>query len=459
MPGKTDVVIVGGGIGGAALGALLSARGQKVALLEKNSIIGGRCASYKRDGFVVDVGVHLFGEGGAGPLGEVCRRAGEPDAIDWVLARNPRVAMHFKGQTVPFTRDLMMKNVEKKDLGPLAQIFMSVMTMTDQDLDKLWYVSLQDWIFRFTEDRAVLAMFGMLCGIYLCVTPDVASTTEFILCLKGVMKNKSSGYPRGGCVAIPEAYRRIIEKNGGEVRLSCPVDKILIENGAAKGVVVGGRAIEAEKVVSNADIKATVLELAGEGHFPAEYVERVKGLTYTAHVCALKVALDNKVTDQKMIMYAPDLSDEEMEEVQRAYIEGGPMPMVAGGMLNSPTNFDPDLAPEGGQLIFFGTRCERGQDWDEWKRILLEAMYKMFPGMEDHVLWAAIDSPDVVEKYAGEDGNVIGVGQTVDQVHERRPTHETPVENLFLCSAEAGGHGIGTELAASSALELADKLV
>jgi phytoene dehydrogenase-like protein len=128
-------------------------------------------------------------------------------------------------------------------------------------------------------------------------------------------------------------------------------------------------------------------------------------------------------------------------------------------MLNSPTNFDPDLAPPGHQLIFFGTRCERDQDWDKWKEVLLEAMRGMFPGLDDHLLWARIDSPDLIDAYAGEDGNVIGVGQTVDQIHDSRPAHETPVKNLFLCSAEAGGHGIGTELAASSALELAEKLL
>jgi phytoene dehydrogenase-like protein len=82
MAGRIDTVIVGGGIGGTAVGALLATAGQKVLLLEKNSIIGGRCASYERDGFIVDVGVHLFGLSGNGPLGEVCRRCGDPDAIE-----------------------------------------------------------------------------------------------------------------------------------------------------------------------------------------------------------------------------------------------------------------------------------------------------------------------------------------------------------------------------------------
>lgn len=459
MANKVDTVIIGGGIGGAALGALLAAAGQKVILLEKNSIIGGRCASYTREGFVVDVGVHLFGLGDKGPLGEVCRRAGEPDAIQWVLARNPRVAMHFRGKTSAFSREMMMENVEKKELGNLARIMLQAAQMKERELNELWHVTLLDWLSRFTTDDSVLAMFAMLCGIYHCITPDEASAAEFILSLRGVISSRSSGYPRGGCVAIPRAYQRILEKHGGEVRLSTPVEKIIIEDGRAKGVLAGGETIYADRVVSNADIKATVGGLAAAEHFPPAYVERIRQLTYTAHVVALKVALDSKITDQKMIMYAPNLSDRELAELKRQYLDGGPLPMVAGGMINSPTNFDPELAPPGCQLIFFGTRCERHQDWKKWGELMMTALREVFPGIDRHVLWTAIDSPDTVERYAGEDGNVIGVGQTVDQVQERRPTHETPVAGLYLCSAEAGGHGIGTELAASSALELADKLL
>jgi phytoene dehydrogenase-like protein len=459
MTEKIDTVIIGGGIGGTALGALLASAGQRVILLEKNNILGGRCASYERDGFIVDVGVHLFGLCDKGPLGEVCRRAGDPEAIQWVLARNPRVAMHFRGQTRSFTRDMMMENVEKKELGSLANIFLKVAQMNEDELNSLWYTPILEWLSQFTTDQSALAMFGMLCGVYFCITPDKASTAEFIIALRGVMQARNSGYPRGGCVAIPRAFQGILEKHGGQVRLSTPAEKIIIENGEAKGVIAGGQTIHAERVVSNADIKATIGSLADAKHFPAGYIDRIQNLEYTAHVVALKVALDEKITDQKMIMYAPDLSDEEIRELQKKYMQGGPMPMVAGGMINSPTNFDPDLAPAGKQLIFFGTKCERHQDWSEWGKIMMKALKEVFPGIEDHVLWTAVDSPDDVDQYAGENGNVIGVGQTVDQVHERRPAHETPVKNLYLCSAEAGGHGIGTELAASSAIDLFEKLL
>ncbi len=458
MPEKFDTVIVGGGIGGTALGALLAAGGQKLFLSEKNSIIGGRCASYQKDGFTIDVGVHLFGLTGKGPLGEVCRRAGEPDAIEWVLARNPRVAVHRGGQTRPFTREMMTSELEEKSVSRLAEIFAKMGQMTTDELNSLWYVPLKNWIEGFTSDRNIMRMFTMLCGIYLCVTPDVASTAEFVLSLRELLQARNSGYPKGGSGVIPLTYQRIIEKHGGTVRLSCPTERIVIEDGRAKGIVVGGKVIEADRVVSNADIKATVLELAGAEHFPREYVERVQNLTYAAHVFALKVALNEMITDQKMIMYTPDLTEEELEEIERQILEGQ-APPGAGGMICVPTNFDPALAPPGKQLIFFGIGTSPHQEWEPWEKICLNALKDVFPSIEEHILWKVTHSPDDIERFAGEEGNVVGVGQTIDQVHERRPTHETPVKDLYLCSAEAGGHGIGTELAASSALELSEKLL
>lgn len=46
-----DVIIIGTGIGGAAIGALLAHAGWKILILEKNKIVGGRYTTYKRYGF------------------------------------------------------------------------------------------------------------------------------------------------------------------------------------------------------------------------------------------------------------------------------------------------------------------------------------------------------------------------------------------------------------------------
>lgn len=59
-----------------------------------------------------------------------------------------------------------------------------------------------------------------------------------------------------------------------------------------------------------------------------------------------------------------------------------------------------------------------------------------------------VEAPDLINTYGLESGNIIGLGQTIDQIHERRPYVESPIKELYFSSAEAGGHGIGTELAA-----------
>lgn len=56
-----DVVVIGGGVGGTAVGAILSSQGLGTLLVEKNEIIGGRCSTYEKEGFKIDVGVHSFG--------------------------------------------------------------------------------------------------------------------------------------------------------------------------------------------------------------------------------------------------------------------------------------------------------------------------------------------------------------------------------------------------------------
>ena len=55
-------------------------------------------------------------------------------------------------------------------------------------------------------------------------------------------------------------------------------------------------------------------------------------------------------------------------------------------------------------------------------------------------------------------GETIGVAQTPGQVGARRPALATPISGLWLVGADAGARGIGTEMAAASALALMDEI-
>jgi len=62
------------------------------------------------------------------------------------------------------------------------------------------------------------------------------------------------GYARGGMGAVSGALRSAAEAAGASVRLSANVERVLIENGRAVGVVLeGGEEVRARVVLSNAD--------------------------------------------------------------------------------------------------------------------------------------------------------------------------------------------------------------
>ena len=63
-----DVVVVGGGIGGLTVAALLSARGVKTCLLERNSLVGGCVARVEFAGYDFEPGMGLYTSFGAGEI-------------------------------------------------------------------------------------------------------------------------------------------------------------------------------------------------------------------------------------------------------------------------------------------------------------------------------------------------------------------------------------------------------
>ena len=60
MSSKYDVIVVGAGLAGLRAAGVLEARGLSVVILEKRATVGGRMASHRVDGFVLDEGYQLI---------------------------------------------------------------------------------------------------------------------------------------------------------------------------------------------------------------------------------------------------------------------------------------------------------------------------------------------------------------------------------------------------------------
>ncbi len=71
---------------------------------------------------------------------------------------------------------------------------------------------------------------------------------------------------RGGIIAIPRAYESLARQLGVRFHLKTRVDRILVKAGRATGIRSGGRDIDADAVVTNADVLATYRHLLPDVH-------------------------------------------------------------------------------------------------------------------------------------------------------------------------------------------------
>ena len=69
MDGAKKVVVIGTGIGGAGVAALLAAKGHEVTLLEKNAFIGGKCSTFERTASSSIPGCTCTPWAGSAPMG------------------------------------------------------------------------------------------------------------------------------------------------------------------------------------------------------------------------------------------------------------------------------------------------------------------------------------------------------------------------------------------------------
>ncbi len=451
-----DCIIIGSGIGGSALGAILAKNGLKVLLLEKNKLIGGRCSTYEKDGFKIDVGVHGFCRSFKGPLGRVLEMIGMEKKIEWVPCRRPGQRFFHQGKFLKFPNDFK-EIFPKSDFVDLMKLLSEALKI--KDTSELDTISVELWLSKYSESSLLKRYLNYIATSYFVLPYYEASAGEFIKCLSTISRDMSIGYPKGGCISIPKAYTQAIEEFGGSLRIETAVKKIITEDGCVEGVELEtGEIISSKYVVSNAGIKETVNDLVGRKCFGKEYLKELDLLKYSMSALTLKIALKKPITNFKLVGYVTS----EDPETRFDSILKGKVPKEVELFIPIPSNFDPQLAPEGKQLIIAGTAVS-AQNFEKnqkkWVENSIESLEYIFPELPNNLLWFDISTPNDIELFGGKEASVIGISQNTDQVGVNRPSSALPIEGLFVVGGDAGGWGIGTELAAQSAIECSEVIL
>ena len=104
---------------------------------------------------------------------------------------------------------------------------------------------------------------------------------------------RSWGLSRGGTGAISNAIADAAREAGAEIRTEAPIEKILLKNGQAKGVVLkNGDEIYADVVSSSVDPRLTFMKMVGEEHLPDDFADDLKRYKYRGSSGKVNLALD-----------------------------------------------------------------------------------------------------------------------------------------------------------------------
>ena len=303
---------------------------------------------------------------------------------------------------------------------------------------------------------------------------DVLGPYVFVHTLALVLSWESASIVYGGTHSITHALQRAFSNLGGQFFVSQEVDKVVIENGRATGVILtDGTRVNARKfVVSDLGIPQTCQRLIGEEYFTESAFRRTKKIDYDrAQIWWGNIAMHElpEYTAQaqypdlgmqpRLYMGPKDVDYMSYKYQAEIWLNGWPSDFV---LLAAPDSiYDPSRAPDGKHTILVEEfaapyRFHSVADWRRMKKQVvgefLKHWQKYAPNMTwDNVIDAHITTPwDVINRNIDMDeGGWVNGAMTVNQADRFRPTPElsnyrTPVNDLYVCSSNLhSGGGIG----------------
>ncbi|QOV21599.1 beta-carotene ketolase CrtO [Anabaenopsis elenkinii] len=278
--------------------------------------------------------------------------------------------------------------------------------------------------------------------------------------------------PRGGTGALVQALVKLVTSKGGRILTEQQVEKVLIDNGKAVGVRVGGGQEYRAKygIISNIDAKRLFLQLMDTDEVDdadPELRPRLERRIINNNETILKIdlALDEPLHfpyhDHKDdYLIGSILIADSMAHVEQAHSKCtlGEIPDTNPSMyVVMPSALDPTLAPPGKHTLwieFFapyqiaaaqGTGL-KGTGWtDELKNQVadrvIDKLANYAPNVKTATIARRVESPaELGERLGAYKGNYYHIDMTLDQMVFFRPlpelaNYKTPIENLFLTGA------------------------
>jgi phytoene dehydrogenase-like protein len=296
-----DVIVIGSGLAGMTAANILGRAGYRVLLVEQHYKLGGMATWFKRPGgHIFDVSLHGF------PYGMIksCRRYWTDEIADSIVQlKGIRFDNPMFSLTTTYNREDFTKLLQEKfgiDPATIKAFFDTARGMNFYDDQKMTTGELFEKFFPGRQDVVRLLMEPIVYAN--------GSTLEDPAITYGIVfsnfMSKGVFTFEGGTDRLVQLMHADLKASGVDVRINCDAEQIHVEHGRVTGVTINGRRIRCRAVVSNANLKFTILKLTGEQYFDKKFVEDTKA-----------VRLNNSSTQVYIGLKPDELIDESMGDL------------------------------------------------------------------------------------------------------------------------------------------------
>lgn len=493
---RTDVIVIGAGLGGLAAAARLAREGLGVHVLERHTQPGGYATTFFRAPFEFEVSLHeLSGIGTPDNRGGLWRNLetlGIADRLEFksipYLYRSIADGFDFR---MPADRDgarQAMKAAFPAERRGIDRFFDHILALSAEvgflskneqgapsvarAVTRYPLVShaagntLSTILYRELKDPLARLAIGQLWS-YFGLPPSQMSLLYFAGALSSLL-NYGAAYPVGKSQTLSNTLADVIVKAGGKVSLGCGAARIVTRNGRVAGVVTDqGEHLETETVVANANPITTALDLLDSDALPDSFRRRLAPTQPSISAFCLFLGLSasaDELGTQDHEVFINDTPDLEAQYAAASRLDAPPAFLITAYNAT-----DPSFSPPGTSVVTL-TSAAQGATWaamdaqrypelkEQLAENLLTRACALYPALRDHVDVAVTSSPLTNMRYTGNiDGAMYGFAQTPAESPAFRLSQRGPVKGLFFAGAwtQAGG---GYETCIDSGMQAA-KLV